>query len=237
MRVIARFKLLSARLSGAAFLLALAAGSAHAQAGPDAIYGVTNVDVAAGATAQGVAALKQYRDATRKQPGNVAVELLQEIGAPYRFMMFETWKDQAAYDANEKAAASGELRDKLKPIAGAAYDRRDYHVVSVGPARAAAGPDAVYMQVHLDVFPPGLTPTLAAVKTVAEAARKGEGNLRYDIVQSVKQPLSHMTLFAAWQNRKAFDEYESSNYGRHFRGTVGPLLGSPYDDRLYATIN
>jgi hypothetical protein len=46
-----------------------------------------------------------------------------------------------------------------------------------------------------------------------------------------------MTLFAAWQNRKAFDEYESSNYGRHFRDTVGPLLGSPYDDRLYVTLN
>jgi len=237
MRGIGHFQLWSARLSGAAFLLAVAAGSAQAQAGPDAIYGVTNIEIAASAAAQGAAALKQYREATRKQPGNIAVELLQEIGAPYRLMMFETWKDQASYDANEKAAASGELRDKLKPIAGAPYDRRDYHVVSVGPAKAAASNEAVYMQVHLDVFPPGLTPTLAAVKTVAEAARKGEGNLRYDVVQGVKPPLSHMTLFAAWQNRKAFDEYESSNYGRHFRDTVGPLLGSPYDDRLYVTLN
>jgi quinol monooxygenase YgiN len=93
------------------------------------------------------------------------------------------------------------------------------------------------MQVHLDVFPPGLVPTLAAVKAVAEAARKGEGNLRYDVVQSVKPPLSHMTLFAAWQNRKAFDDYEMSAYGRHFRDTVGPLLGSPFDDRLYGAIN
>jgi hypothetical protein len=46
-----------------------------------------------------------------------------------------------------------------------------------------------------------------------------------------------MTLFAAWQNRKAFDAYETSAYGRKFRDTVGPLLGSPYDDRLYVTIN
>jgi quinol monooxygenase YgiN len=93
------------------------------------------------------------------------------------------------------------------------------------------------MQLHLDVFPPGLVPTLAAVKAVAEAARKGDGNLRYDVVQSVKPPLSHMTLFAAWQDRKAFDAYEASSYGRKFRDTVGPLLGSPYDDRLYVTVN
>ena len=93
------------------------------------------------------------------------------------------------------------------------------------------------MQVHLDVFPPGLAPTLAAVKEVAEAARKGDGNLRYDVVQSVKPPMSHMTLFAAWQNRKAFDSYEMSDYARQFRDTVGPLLGSPFDDRLYVLID
>jgi quinol monooxygenase YgiN len=93
------------------------------------------------------------------------------------------------------------------------------------------------MMLHLDVFPPGLVPTLAAVKQVAEAARKGDGNLRYDVVQSVKAPLSHMTLYAAWQSRKAFDDYEASAYGRHFRATVGPLLGSPYDDRLYVPVN
>ena len=68
--------------------------------------------------------------------------------------------------------------DRLKPIACAPYDRRDYHVIAVGPVRPAQGGDTIYMQVHLDVFPPGLAPTLAAVKEVAEAARKGDGNLR-----------------------------------------------------------
>jgi hypothetical protein len=46
-----------------------------------------------------------------------------------------------------------------------------------------------------------------------------------------------MTLFAAWQSRQAFDDYEKSGYGRRFRETIGPLLGSPYDDRLYVSIN
>jgi quinol monooxygenase YgiN len=93
------------------------------------------------------------------------------------------------------------------------------------------------MQLHLDVFPAGTEPTLAAAKVVAEAARKGEGNLRFDVVNSVKPPLSHSTLIAAWQSRKAFDAYEDSAYARQFRDVVGPLLGSPYDDRLYVPIN
>src|SRR3984957_7633100 len=170
---------------GLACLITIAAGSAaRAQSGPDAIYGVTALDVAPDAVAKGVAALKQYRDAARKQTGNLGVDLLQEAGWPNRFAIYETWKDQAAYDANEKAAHTAELRDKLGPIAGSPYDRRDYRVVSVGPppaAAATASGNTIYMQLHLDVFPPGIETTLAAAMAVAEAARKSEGNLRYDV--------------------------------------------------------
>ena len=222
----------------AAFLLAVATHSpARAQAGGDAIYGVTALDVAPSAAAQGVALLRQYRDGALKQAGNMGVTLLQEADWPNRFVIYESWKDQSAYDANEKAAHSAELRDKLKPIAGAPYDRRDYQVISVGPPQPATGPDTIYMQLHLDVFPPGIEPTLAAARAVADAARKGEGNLRYDVVKSVKPPQSHTTFLAAWRDRKAFDAYESSAYARQFRDIVGPLLGSPFDDRLYAPIN
>ena len=222
---------------GLIFLLAITAGpAASAEADEGAIYGVTNLDVAPGATNQAIEVLKQYRDAALKQAGNAGVILLQEVAWPDRFLIYETWNDQSAYDDNEKAAPTTGFRDRLKPIAVAPYDRRDYHVITVGPVRAAAGSGTIFMQVHLDVFPPGLAPTLVAVKEVAETARKGEGNLRYDVVQSVKAPMSHMTLFAAWQSRKAFDAYEMSDYARAFRDKVGPLLGSPFDDRLYVLI-
>ena len=223
---------------GLAFLFApMAASDVRAQTTNTAIYGVTALDVAPGAASQGVALLKQYRDGALKQAGNTGVTLLQEVDWPNRFIIFDAWKDQAAYDANEQAAHAAQLRDKLKALGGAPYDRRDYHVISVGPAQATAGGETIYMQLHLDVFPPGIEATLAATRAVAEAARKGDGNLRYDVVRSVKPPLSHTTLFAAWQNRKAFDAYEDSAYARQFREAVGPLLGSPFDDRLYKSIN
>src|SRR5262249_17877988 len=222
----------------AAFLLVVASHSAvRAQASGDAIYGMTALDVAPGAAAQGASLLRQYRDGALKQAGNMGVTLLQEVDWPNRFVIYETWKDQSAYEANETATQTAELREKLKSIAGAPYDRREYSVIAVGPSQPATGPDAIYMQLHLDVFPPGIEPTLAAAKAVAEAARKGEGNLRYDVVKSVKAPGSHTTFLAAWRDRKAFDAYESSPYARRFRDTVGPLLGSPFDDRLYVAIN
>jgi (4S)-4-hydroxy-5-phosphonooxypentane-2,3-dione isomerase len=225
-------------LFGLAVLLAIDAnGAAQAQPDSGTIYGVMALDVAPGAANEGATLLKQYRDGALKQPGNMGVTLLQELEWPNRFIVYETWRDQAAFDASEKAAPTAELASKLKSMNAAPFDRRDYQVISVGPARPPAAGDVIYMQLHLDVFPPGIDPTVAAAKVVAEAARKGEGNLRYDVVKSVKAPLSHMTLIGAWQSRKAFDAYEDSAYARQFRDVVGPLLGSPYDDRLYVPIN
>jgi quinol monooxygenase YgiN len=222
----------------AALLLAVAAHSpVRAQLSSDTIYAVTALDVAPGAVAQGVALLRQYRDDARKQAGNLEVRLLQEVDWPNRFLIYEGWKDHSAYEANERAGHSVALRDKLKPVAGAPYDRREYQAIAVGPSQPATGPDTVYMHLHLDVFSPGREQTLAAAKVVAELARKDEGNLRYDVVKSVNQPQGHTTFLAAWRDRKAFDAYESSAYARQFRDIVGPLLGSPFDDRLYVPIN
>src|SRR5215467_12793337 len=117
------FECIARCLSGLAFLLAIAANStAQAQAGGEAIYGVTTLDVAPSAASQGVALLKQYRDAALKQAGNQGVTLVQEAGWPNRFVIYDGWKDRSAYEANEKAAHLAALRDKLKPIAGAPYD-------------------------------------------------------------------------------------------------------------------
>jgi quinol monooxygenase YgiN len=91
--------------------------------------------------------------------------------------------------------------------------------------------------VHLDVFPPGIDKTLIALKELAEAARKDSGNLRFEVTQSAKPPTSHTTLYGAWTSRQAYDEFEAAAYARRFRDIVGPLLGSPYDDRLYALID
>jgi quinol monooxygenase YgiN len=152
-------------------------------------------------------------------------------------VVYEGWQDQTAYEANEQSVHASELRDKLKAMAAAPYDRRPYHSVAIGSSREPAGPDAIYMHLHLDVFPPGIEKTLAAARAVAEAARKDEGNLRYDVVRSVKPPQSHTTFLAAWRDRKAFEAYESSPSARQFRDSVGPLLGSPFDDRLYVPIH
>jgi len=213
----------------------MTASAARAQAAPDTVYAPTTLDVSPSATLPTIALLTQYRDTARKQAGNISVDLLQETGLLNRFAIHESWSNRSAYDANEKAPQMGALR--LKPLAGAPLDRRTYRPLSIGPTRNAGSNGAVYMVLFLDVFPPGLIPTLPAVKDAAVAARKGEGNLRYDVEQEGVGLGNHMIFFAAWRNRDDFDSYEKSDYARHLRDVVGPLLGSPYDDRLYALLD
>jgi quinol monooxygenase YgiN len=226
-----------AGVAGLVFAVAIIPASApRAQTAPDTVYALTTFDVSPSATLQTIALLTQYRDTARKQAGNMSVDLLQETGLLNRFAIHESWSNRSAYDANEKAPQMAALRDGLKSLAGAPLDRRTYRPLSIGPTRNAAS-GAVYMLLFLDVFPPGLIPTLAAVKDAAVAARKGEGNLRYDVEQEGVGLGNHMIFYAAWQRRDDFDSYEKSDYARHLRDVVGPLLGSPYDDRLYALLD
>ena len=218
-------------------LCVVSISAARADTNGGAVYGVTSVDVLPSATSQGIALLKQYRDAALKQPGNQGVTLLQEVGWPNRFAIYEAWAGQSAYDANEKAAHTAEFCDKLKSISSGRCDRRDYFVISVGPAREASAAHPIYMLLHLDVLPKKLNTIFAPAKQLAEAARQGEGNLRFDVLSGAHIPTNYMTIFSAWQSRKAFDDYEMSPYARQFRDTVGKVLGSPYDDRLYTPIN
>jgi hypothetical protein len=54
---------------------------------PSAARAQPALEVAAGSAAQGVALLRQYRDDALKQPGNMAVRLLQEVDWPSRFLI------------------------------------------------------------------------------------------------------------------------------------------------------
>src|SRR5579872_2810466 len=109
-------------IAGAAVLIALVGGAAHAQ--NDAVYVVTYVDVMPNATNSGAAALRHYRDASRKENGNLRTDVLQEVARSNRFAIVEIWKDKAASEAHDQAATSTDLIAKVKTVGNAPFDRR-----------------------------------------------------------------------------------------------------------------
>jgi hypothetical protein len=66
--------------------------SAHAQ--NNAAYLATYVEVMPNAVLPGIALLKQYRDASFKEDGNLRAEALAEIERPNRFVVVEAWRDK-----------------------------------------------------------------------------------------------------------------------------------------------
>ena len=216
-------------------LPAVSATAARAEGAAAPIHVATYVEVATASVKDGVAALTQYRDASRKENGNLRAEVAREIGRPNRFVVLESWKDQAAFDAHGKSAATAAFRDKLKTIHNGPYDERIHNSLNVGPNDAAGAKGAIIVVSHVDVPPPRKDDCITALNPLADASRKGGGNQRFEVVQQTSRP-NHFTVIEAWKDRKTYDTSRSADAQRQFRDKLGPMLGALYDERLYQTL-
>jgi len=117
-------------------------GLAYAQAEPQ-VYVITHVDIAPlplppgavvdpGApartmpqvTAEGETILHQFAAESRKDPGCISFQLLQEPQRRNHFTLVQVWRDQNAFIAHEAAAHTRATREKLQPILGSPFDQR-----------------------------------------------------------------------------------------------------------------
>lgn len=201
--------------------------------GDTVFYVATYVDVEPSSTNQAITLIQQYREASRAEGGNSGIDVVQEIGRPNRFVIMEVWKDQSSFEAHENGAHTAQFRARLQAIHDSPYDQRVHHALAADPRPIAAGRDMVSVVTHVDVPPQRREEAEALLKGVAEESRKHEGNARYDVFQQNAPRTNHFTVFAAWRDRNAFDSHEMKPHTRQFREALGPILGAPYDDRLY----
>ncbi|MGB9365972.1 MAG: putative quinol monooxygenase [Xanthobacteraceae bacterium] len=222
-------------LTLAVTLLAAAMTQANAQAPAGSIYVAAYAEVGTSSVKDGTALLKQFRDAVRKEDGNMRVEIAQEIGRANRFLILEIWKDQAAFDAHGKSPAAIAFGEKFKAIQNAPLDVRVHNGMAVADSPAGAK-GAVYVASHVDVPPPRKDELVTALNPLAEQSRKVAGNQRFDVWQQTSRP-NHFTVVEAWKDQKAYDARGSAPPQRTFRDKLGPMLGALYDERLYRIIN
>ena len=199
-------------------------------------YVVTYVEVKPTAAAAAVKLVRQFRDATRKEPGNLRAVALQRIGQAHQLVLLEAWKDQAAADAHFKTPATVQFRDKIKAIRNAPIDDRVHFPLSVGPLDIKAGGAAVAVVTHVDVIPPQRENGTAITKGLAEDSRKETGNLRFEAVTQVNRQ-NHFTVIEAWRSRGAADTHSMAAHTRGFRDKLAPASGALYDERFYRVLN
>jgi len=217
-----------------AFLAATLVRFAHAQG--NAVYLATYVDVMPSAVASGGALLARYRDASRKEDGNLRFDVLQEIARPNRFAIVEAWRDKAALDAHANAGSIQQFRDKLKAIANAPYDERINNALYVGQGKNGGRAGAIYVATHVDVIPAGKDDTMAALKTMSIDTANDPGNISYEVLQQANRG-NHFTVVEAWIDRKSLDGHAMAAHTRAFREKLMPVAGALYDERFYKALD
>lgn len=210
------------------------AGPAQAQG--NIIYLATYVEVVANAPAAAVTLLKRYRDASRKDDGNLRFDVLQETARPNRFVILEAWKDKTALDSHANAAATQQFRAGLKDIAAAPYDQRVTRALFAEQGRSASRAGIIYVVTHVDVIPPGKDGAMAALKAMSTEIAGDVGNVSYDVLQQTDHD-NHFTVVEAWSGRKAFAAHVAAAHTRRFRDQLAPLLGALYDERVYTALD
>jgi quinol monooxygenase YgiN len=196
------------------------------------VYAVSYVEVMVSSRTTAIAALRQYRDVSRKQNGCVRLELFEQVGRPGHFAVVETWQDQRAFDARG-AASRKQLLDTLQPIRVSDYDERPYKTLTVGSASPAANSHAITVVSHVDTAPGGQVPGL--LERLAEASRQDAGNVRFDVLQHTMRA-NHFTVIETWQGQKALDAHAAAAHTRQYRDELQPMTGSPLDERVYRAV-
>jgi quinol monooxygenase YgiN len=202
---------------------------------PGPVYIVTYFDVAPTAAQQSAGIVRDFADASRKEDGNAGFEAFEEIGRPSRFATLEVWRDKKAADAHNASTIAAGFRNKLEPMMIGGFGARPHGALSVAAPKGQLPADALYVLTHVDVFPTYKDQAIELVKAQAEAARKDDGNLRYDVVQWDGHP-NHFTLAEVWRDRKAFDASVTATHDKEFRAKLTPLEGALYDERLYQSV-
>ncbi|HXJ80833.1 MAG TPA: antibiotic biosynthesis monooxygenase [Candidatus Methylomirabilis sp.] len=203
-------------------------------AGP--IYSVIYVEVMPTATATAAARLRSYREATRKEDGNLRGEIIQRISHPNQFVVLAAWRDQKAFEAHAVGTSSTEMRAQITAIRNAPTDERVHVGLALGPPDRRAPNDAVYVVTHVDVIPPRKDDGMVALRQLAEDSRKGEGNLRFEVVQQINRP-NHFTVVEIWESAKAVEAHSMAAPTRRFRDALAPATGALYDERMYRALD
>ena len=97
---------------------------------------------------------------------------------------------------------------------------------------AQAQDAAVYVVNYIDVAPATRGTAAGLLRQLANASRKDDGNMRFDILQRAA-PSNQFAIVAVWKDQKAYDAHLAAAHTKEFRDKIKPYLISAIDDRTH----
>jgi quinol monooxygenase YgiN len=98
------------------------------------------------------------------------------------------------------------------------------------PVNAAA----TYVITHVDIGGQG-TNAAELLRHLFDESRKEPGNLVFGVMQHAMRA-NHFTVVEGWQDQKALDAHAAAPHTRQYRDSLGPIAGSPLDERIYQRV-
>src|SRR5262249_12124915 len=140
-------------------------------------------------------------------------------------------------DVGRAEAAANGLLEPLSRLLLAPLDRRTHRELTdeAAPPANSRRPrrdEGLYVIAHVDIGGPARAQDEAAPQRSAAHARRSEGNRSFEVWQQLDRT-NHFNLVSFWSDRSHFQSFAASDGAREFRKLVGPLIGSPYDERFY----
>ena len=114
------------------------------------------------------------------------------------------------------------------------YDQRPYKTLSLSIAHNDGSSLSTFVVTHVDIGGQG-TNAADLLRKLAEAGRKEEGNLRFDVLQHAMRA-NHFTVIEEWQTAKALEKHATATPTKEYRNSLAPIAGSPLDERLYKAV-
>lgn len=199
---------------------------------PPAHPGAAHPGATQAQAAAAVQALERYRDASRKEAGNLRFDVLTESGRTKRFLILEDWRDSASFDAHGKADSTAKFRQAMDAMATAPLDVRNNSALF---SEWSPETRAVYVVTHIDVTGDHKDDAVALLRSMHDDTVKERGNLRYDVFQQKNRP-NHFTVVEAWSDWETQSKHEAASHTRAFRQKLLPMEGALYDQRVYTAL-
>jgi quinol monooxygenase YgiN len=197
-------------------------------------YVVVYVELIPGSESSGERVLDQL--ASRAHAfGALRFDVDQEVQRSNFFVLIETWKNQANYDAFLAAPTTKGLFQQLAQFLIAPLDERDGTLIQAG--KSAATPThagEIEIVTHIDVIPNFLGQAQPLIQQFVADSAKDPGVIEFLLI-SWDGITNHFQIAERFQNTNTFNQHVSAQHSVQFRNALQPFIGAPYDERLYAT--
>jgi quinol monooxygenase YgiN len=210
---------------------------AKSLSGGEPVQALTFIEVTVTARGHAAGILRERANVLREHhtsPGQIIV--MQETARPERFVVLE--RETPTVSTAAKTATHA-LTDGLMDDLTAPPDERltrEFDEPGTAPTQQVDARANFYVLAHVDIAPQDRPGVESSLRRFAAAARRSDGNFGFEILQQANRP-NHFNLISAWLGESPFRAFAASAAAREFRQTIGPLLGSPYDERLLRRVD